>query len=108
MVTIKNQTEINAKIKVPGEQIVAFCRRHQIRWLAFFGSVLRDDFRPDSDVDVLIDFEPEAEPGLIGFISMMQELSNLLQHPVDLVLRDGLKPRIRDSVLNSAEVIYAA
>ena len=97
-----------ANIAVPMDDIVAFCRRWKIREFSLFGSVLREDFGPDSDIDVLVDFESEAEPGLIGFISIMQELSDLLQHPVDLVLRDGLKPRIRDSVLNSAEVIYAA
>ena len=101
-------TDSNIQINMPREQIIAFCRRHQIRWLALFGSVFHDDFRPDSDVDVLVDFEAEAEPGLIGFISMMQELSDLLLRPVDLVLRDDLKPKIRDNVLNSAEVIYAA
>ena len=70
--------------------------------------MLRDDFGPDSDVDVLVDFEPEARIGLKAFVRMQRELVELFQHPVDLVTRNGLKPLIRDSVLSSAEVIYAA
>lgn len=95
-------------IEIPQEQLADFCQRHQIRWLALFGSVLRDDFGPDSDVDVLVEFEPQARIGLMAYIGAMQELSDLLQHPVDLVLRDGLKPQIKDEVLNSAQVIYEA
>jgi len=95
------------QISVPHEQLTEFCRRNQIRWLALFGSVLRDDFRPDSDVDVLVEFEPEARVGLISLGEMQHELSNLFARPVDLVLKNGLKRRIRDSVLASAQVIYA-
>ena len=96
-----------AHIAVPDEQVAEFCRRNRIRWLALFGSVLRDDFKPDSDVDVLVEFEPEARVGLIALGEMQHELSNLFTRPVDLVLKNGLKRRIRDSVLASAEVMYA-
>ncbi len=92
--------------QISQEQLADFCQRHQIRWLALFGSVLRDDFGPESDVDVLVEFEPEVRIGLMAYIGVMQELSDLLQHPVDLVLRDGLKPQIKDEVLDSVQVIY--
>jgi len=97
-----------AKIKLPMDEIAAFCRRHHIRQLALFGSVLREDFGPDSDLDILVEFEPEAQVGFMALSGMQLELSELLQRPVDLVLRQGLKPKIRDAVLSSAQVIYAA
>jgi predicted nucleotidyltransferase len=96
-----------ARIPIPYAQVAEFCRRNRIRWLALFGSVLRDDFGSNSDVDVLAEFEPEARVGLIALGEMQHELSNLFARPVDLVLRNGLKRRIRDSVLASAQVIYA-
>jgi len=96
------------KIQVNPEAIAAFCRRHHIRKMAFFGSVLREDFGPDSDVDVLVEFEPEAHVSLFTLIDMEEELSALLGRHVDLVPRDGLKPVIRDSVLASEHVVYAA
>ena len=95
-------------IQISQTQIADFCQRHRIRWLALFGSVLRDDFGPESDVDVLVEFEPRARLGLIAYASIQRELSELLQRPVDLVTRDGLKPLIKRAVLDSAEVIYAA
>ncbi len=95
-------------IQISQTQIADFCRRHQIRWLALFGSVLRDDFGPESDVDVLVEFEPQARLGLMAYAGIQRELSELLQRPVDLVTRDGLKPLIKQAVLDSAEVIYAA
>ena len=95
------------RISVPREALAEFCRRNHIRWLALFGSVLRDDFRQDSDVDVLVDSEPNAKISMFALVRMQDELSDLLQRPVDLVLRDGLKPVIRDSVLASAQEIYA-
>ncbi len=96
------------KIQIPTEQIRDLCRRNQIRQLLLFGSVLRDDFRPESDVDVLVEFEPGAQIGLFEFMRIQEELAALLQRPVDLVPKDGLKPVIRSSVLASAQVVYAA
>lgn len=96
------------KIEIPADKIADFCRRHHIRRLSIFGSVLREDFRPDSDADVLIEFEPEAQVGFIALSQMQRELSELLQRPVDLVPREGLKPLIREAVLSSSEVVYAA
>jgi hypothetical protein len=84
------------------------CRRYHVRRLALFGSVLRDDFRPDSDVDVLVSFEPEARIGFITLSRMQRELSEIFQRSVDLVPMDGLKPIIRESVLSSSQDVYAA
>lgn len=96
------------RLPIPTAEIADFCRRHRIHHLGLFGSVLRDDFRPDSDVDVLVEFEPEAKVGLMALSQMQRELSELIQRPVDLVLRQGLKPVIRASVLASEQVVYAA
>ena len=95
------------KIEIPADKIADFCRRHHIRSLSIFGSVLREDFGPDSDADVLVEFEPEAQVGFIALSQMQRELSELLQCPVDLVPKEGLKPKIREAVLSSAEVVYA-
>ncbi|MBS1248538.1 MAG: hypothetical protein MAG431_00090 [Chloroflexi bacterium] len=96
------------KIDIPSEKINAYCRQNQIRQLMLFGSVLRDDFNPESDVDILVMFEKEAQIGFMALGRMKRELSALLERSVDLVPQDGLKPQIRDSVLASAEVVYAA
>jgi predicted nucleotidyltransferase len=96
------------RIEFPPDEIAGFCQRHRISSLSVFGSVLRDDFSPDSDIDVLVEFQPGAEVGFLALSRMQRELSELLQRPVDLVPRNGLKPRIRESVLSSAEVVYAA
>jgi predicted nucleotidyltransferase len=95
-------------LSVPRDELADFCRRHQIRRLSIFGSVLRDDFGPDSDVDVLVEFDPLAQVGFMALARMQRELAELLGRPVDLVPREGLKPVIRESVLSSAEVVYAA
>jgi predicted nucleotidyltransferase len=96
------------KINIPGEKIAAFCRRNHILKLALFGSVLRDDSRPDSDVDVLVEFDPLAKIGFMALGRMRRELSNILEREVDLVLQDGLKPRLRHSVISNSKTLYAA
>lgn len=88
-------------------QIAAFCRRNHIRRLALFGSVLRPDFRADSDVDILVEFEPGHTPGL-AFFRMQQELSELLGREVDLNTPACLSRYFRDEVLGEAEVLYVA
>ena len=91
-------------IRIPDALLADFCRRNHIRVLSLFGSILREDFRPDSDVDVLVEFEPGHTPGL-ALIRMEDELSALLGgRKVDLVLRDALLPRLRERILKSAEV----
>ena len=96
-----------ARIPIPRERITDFCRRNQVKSLELFGSVLRADFRSDSDVDLLVEFEPKARIGFLALSRMQRELAALLEHPVDLVPKDGLKPAIREDVLVSTEVIYA-
>ena len=92
---------------IPKTKIAEFCRRNHIRRLALFGSVLRQDFGPTSDVDVLVEFEPGHVPGL-ALIRMQDELSALLGgRDVDLVTPKFLHPRIRDRVLAEMEVQYA-
>ena len=93
------------KIPIPKEQIAEFCRRHHIRKLALFGSVLREDFRPDSDVDVLVEFEPGKTPGL-AFFAMQDELSEMLGRKVDLNTSMCLSRYFRDEVLAEAETVY--
>jgi predicted nucleotidyltransferase len=89
--------------------LAEFCRRRHIRKLALFGSVLREDFRPDSDIDVLVEFLPEHTPGFLALYDMERELSQLLGgRKLDLVTPGFLNHRIRDRVLAEAEVQYAA
>ena len=95
------------KINVPEKKIAAFCRRNHIRKLAFFGSVLRDDFTPESDVDVLVEFEPGTRVGL-QFFNMEQELSNIFGRKVDLNTAGFLSKYFRDKVIAEAEVLYDA
>jgi predicted nucleotidyltransferase len=102
------QAVTSIQIKIPQEEITAFCRQHHIRKLALFGSVLRGDFGPGSDLDILVEFEPQTRIGLLAFARIQRELSELWQRPVDLVTPEGLKPLIKDTILNSAQVIYAA
>ena len=97
-----------AQIAVDKRRIAAFCREHQISRLALFGSVLRGDFRPDSDVDVLVEFEPESVPGLLGVARMERELSVILSgRKVDLRTPEDLSRYFRQRVLKEAEVHYA-
>ena len=98
---------MSKNIVVPKEKIADFCRRHHIRKLSFFGSVLRDDFRPESDVDVLVEFEPGEVVGLIRLAGMELELSEILGRKVDLRTPADLSRYFRDEVLQSAEVQYA-
>jgi hypothetical protein len=97
-----------AHIDVPKERIAEFCRRNHIRRLALFGSVLRDDFGPDSDVDVLVEFEPGARVGLMRLAGMEIELGQLLGRKVDLNTPGFLSRYFRDQVLAEAEVQYGA
>ena len=94
-------------IEIPKDRIVAFCRRHSIRRLSLFGSILRDDFGPQSDVDVLVEFEPGARTGL-KFFAMQDELTDILGRKVDLNTVGFLSKYFRDRVLAEAEVQYDA
>lgn len=96
------------EFEFPMEAIKELCQRYKVRELALFGSALREDFRADSDVDLLVDFEPEAQVGFMTLARMQRELSAILRRKVDLVPRGGLKPQIRQAVLSSMRVLYAA
>src|SRR5215471_3826664 len=95
------------KIKIDSKQLEAFCRRHHIRRLAFFGSVLRDDFAADSDIHVLVEFEPNRIPGL-AFFTMEHELAGILGRKVDLNTPKFLSRYFRDKVLKEAQTQYEA
>jgi predicted nucleotidyltransferase len=98
-----------ARIDIPKDRITEFCRQHHIRRLALFGSVLRDDFGPGSDVDVLVEFEPEHVPGFLGLDELEQQLSGLLDGlEVGLITEKFLNRRIRGRVLAEAEAQYAS
>jgi predicted nucleotidyltransferase len=96
---------MTTKIMIPKDKIADFCRRNYIRKLAFFGSVLRDDFGPESDIDVLVEFEPGHVPGF-AFFGMETELSEILGRKVDLNTRNFLSRYFRDKVSKEAEVQY--
>jgi predicted nucleotidyltransferase len=98
---------MSPRLTVDRDRISEFCRRHHIRRLALFGSVLRADFGPTSDVDVLVEFEPDHVPGL-AFFTMQQELSTLIGRPVDLNTPGFISRYFRESVLNEAEPLYVA
>jgi uncharacterized protein len=107
-VTSDKRRLTRAKIAIPQTEVAAFCRRHHIRHLALFGSVLRDNFRPESDIDVLVEFEPGHTPGLIRLAGMELELSALLGgRKVDMNTPLCLSPYFRDEVLTETEVLYA-
>lgn len=98
---------MGARIAIRKDEIAAFCRRHHIRRLALFGSVLREDFTPESDVDVLVEFESGHTPGL-AIIAMQDELAAIVGRKVDLSTQACLSPYFRQEVLDEAEVLYDA
>ncbi len=96
------------KIEVPREEIAAFCRRWKVKELAIFGSAVRDDFRSDSDVDVLVVFQENAEWSLFDLLSTEEELKLIFGRDVDLVEKKAIQnPFRRHHILNHREVIYA-
>jgi uncharacterized protein len=97
------------KFRIPRKKIAEFCERWSITEFSVFGSVLRDDFRPDSDVDVLVSIDPKAHIGLFELIDMQLELEKIFKRPVDLVEKEGLRnPYRRREILHTAQVVYAA
>jgi uncharacterized protein len=100
------------RFPLPTDTIQQFCRRWKIRELALFGSVLRTDFRPDSDIDVLVTFHDDADWGLLDHVQMQHELATLLHRPIDLVTKRALERSPnwarRDAILNTAQVIVSA
>jgi predicted nucleotidyltransferase len=101
--------ELRPELTIDDEALDAFCRRHHVRRLAVFGSALRDDFDADSDIDVLVDFESGAVPGLLRLATMEAELGDLLGgREVELRTYEDLSPYFRDRVREQARRIYAA
>jgi len=95
-------------ITLPAEKIAEICRKYYVRELSVFGSAARGDMQPASDIDLLVEFQPEARIGLFKFAEMEEELAALFGRKVDLVSKRGLKPWIRPHVLRDAKVLYAA
>jgi hypothetical protein len=97
-------------LEIPDDALAAFCRRWKVTELALFGSVLRGDFRPDSDVDVLVTFDPKAHRTLFEMVDMQDDLARMLGRRVDLVSRRGVESSRnylrRKAILSSAETIY--
>ena len=100
-------TIMTTNFTIPTDEIAAFCRRHHVRRLSLFGSVLRDDFTPGSDVDVLVEFEPGRVPGL-AFFAMELELGEMLERKVELSTPAFLSRYIRSEVMAGAQVQYDA
>jgi len=100
---------MNGNLDIPKDKIVEFCRKWKIKEFSLFGSVLRADFGPDSDVDVLVSFDADAPWSLFDLAEMTDELKDIFRREVDLVEKAGLRnPYRRHAILTSREVIYAA
>ncbi|MDP2997722.1 MAG: nucleotidyltransferase family protein [Bryobacterales bacterium] len=95
-------------IDVDAVQLAEVCHRFHVQRLAVFGSAARGEMRPDSDVDLLVEFRPEAEIGFIEYAGLMLDLSKLLGRKVDLVSKPALRPLLRDAILREARLLYAA
>ena len=109
MEKMADKPRIQKNIAIPHDQLADFCRRWQIVELALFGSVLRDDFRTDSDIDVLVKFAPGEHWSLFDLVTMQLELEQIFERKVDLVEPDSLaNPFRRRTILKDPEVIYAA
>ena len=106
-----NSSMDSPKLNIPRRKVADFCRRYHIQKLAFFGSVLREDFKPTSDVDILVEFKKGYTPGL-AFFAMPEELKKILGREVDLLTYQGVKtsrnPIRRKAILDSAKVFYVA
>jgi uncharacterized protein len=92
---------------VPLERITEICRRYQVRELSLFGSAVRGKMDPESDIDVLVEFDPEAKVGTLRFAALNEELESVFGQRIDLVTKLGLKPWVRPHVLGEAMVVYA-
>ncbi|NCJ07807.1 DNA polymerase subunit beta [Synechococcales cyanobacterium C] len=112
MATLQLNSRLQSRLGITPEQLAKFCQRWHVYELALFGSVLRDDFSADSDIDVLVSYQPTAKRGLLEKIRMQEELSFLLHRDVDLVSKKAIEQSQnwlrRKNILDSAEVIYVA
>jgi uncharacterized protein len=102
--------KLQSSIEIPYNKIEAFCQKWNVRELSLFGSVLRDDFQPGSDIDILVSFDSDAKNGLFEMVNMQDELKVIFGREVDLVSRRGIEASSnfirRENILNSAEVVY--
>ncbi|MGB0563537.1 MAG: nucleotidyltransferase family protein [Spirulinaceae cyanobacterium] len=109
--TIELSPELQSRLGIPLQTLTEFCQTHQITELAVFGSILRDDFKPTSDIDFLVQFAPEAQISLLGIIRLETELQKLLKRDVDLVSKRAIENSAnwirRQNILENAQVIYA-
>jgi uncharacterized protein len=97
------------KFRLPRKKIAEFCKRWSITEFSVFGSVLREDFRPDSDIDVLVSIDPTAHIGLLEIAKIQIELEVMFKHPVDLVEKERLRyPYRKNEILRTAELVYTA
>jgi predicted nucleotidyltransferase len=112
METTQLDPKLQERLKITAEQLAEFCRRWQVAELALFGSILRDDFHPNSDIDVLVSYQPTAKRGLFEKMHMQEELESLFHRKVDLVSKKAIEQSHnwlrRRNILDSAEVIYVA
>ncbi len=112
MTTAQLKTTIYKRLGLTAEQLVGFCDRHQVAELALFGSILRDDFYPDSDIDILVTYRPHAQRGLLEKVAMKAELESLVNRKVDLVSKKAIEKNRnwirRRNILSSFEIIYVA
>jgi predicted nucleotidyltransferase len=104
----EEEEQVSLQIDVDAEGLAAFCQRAGIRRLSFFGSVLREDFGPESDIDVLVEFPPDSGIGLFEFVDLQRELAEIIGREVDLHTPASLSHFFREDVVESAEVAYAA
>ena len=103
-----NQTLHLGDTQIDGPSLAEVCRRDGVKELSLFGSTVRGEMRPESDIDIMVEFEPGVRTGLIKFETLIEALESLVGRRVDLVTRRGLKPWVRSQVLRDARVIYAA
>jgi len=99
---------VSPRLLIKKDQVAAFCQRNGIRRLSLFGSVLRDDFGPDSDVDVLVEFAPGVRFGYLGLMAMQEELAGVVGRPVEMYAPSWLRPWMREEVEASAELFYGS
>lgn len=98
---------MNPSLKISKENLICYCTKNHIKRLSVFGSAIRDDFHPESDVDLLVIFEQGAEPGFLGLAKMERELTEIFGRKVDLRTPQDLSSRFRDDVIRNAELQYA-
>jgi uncharacterized protein len=103
-----NQPPQFGELQFGGPSLADVCRRYGVKELSLFGSAVRGEMRPESDIDIMVEFEPGVRIGLIKFESLVDELESIAGRKIDLVTKRGLKPWVRPTVLKDARVIYAA